>query len=148
MARGRYDKYDFMAGGFRGVLAADWPAADIDRIVGVGADADGLIVQGAGVTGLLGVAILTSNKPTDGTRGPARRAGDTVDPMTDGELVECVLDDGTAMTPGTIWGVDPVTGEVAAGVGERFAVSLENSNTAGTRLIVRFTPGTTALVAV
>jgi hypothetical protein len=45
----------------------------------VGLDASGLVVPGAGTTGVLGVVVLVKNH---------KNAGDTVDVMTHGEIVE------------------------------------------------------------
>lgn len=74
----RYDKYEPFGGGFRAPLEADWPAADFNKAVGVGLNANGRIVRGAGATGVLGVIVITSRK----------RAREIVDTMTDGEIVE------------------------------------------------------------
>lgn len=73
---GRYDKYNPISGGFRAALAADVVAADTP--IAVGLDASGEVVAGAGQTGIVGVLSLTSDKV----------AGDIVDVMTDGEMVE------------------------------------------------------------
>lgn len=74
----RYDKYDPKTGGFRAVLAADWLVADLERVYGVGLDSSGRVVKGVGTTGVIGVLILTK----------ARKAGEIVDVMTSGEIVE------------------------------------------------------------
>lgn len=74
----RFDKYDPISGGFRAVLAANWAAAD-GTPVGVGLDSAGKVVPGAGTTGVLGVVVLVSVHKV---------AGDTVDVMTSGEIVE------------------------------------------------------------
>lgn len=74
----RFDKYEPYAGGFRAVLAANWAAAD-GTPVAVGLDATGKVVPGAGNTGILGVVVLVKNH---------KNAGDVVDVMTSGELVE------------------------------------------------------------
>lgn len=83
---GRYDKYDGKVGGFRAVLAADWAVADLNKIFGVGLDSSGRVVKGAGQTGVIGVIILTK----------ARKAGEIVDVMTNGEIVEFGPTFGTA----------------------------------------------------
>lgn len=74
----RYDKYEPKAGGFRARLAADLAAANVNVPLGVGLDVNGRVVIGAGNSGIVGVLVLTR----------ALRAGDVVDVMTDGELVE------------------------------------------------------------
>lgn len=74
----RYDKYEPMAGGFRAHLAADFPIGDVNKLIGVGMNANGEIVKGGGNSGVIGVLVLTK----------ARKAGEVVDTMTDGEVVE------------------------------------------------------------
>lgn len=74
----RYDKYDPKNGGYRAWLAADYDPDDVERLIGVGHDAQGRLVKGAGVTGITGVLILTK----------AEKAGTRVDPMTSGDVVE------------------------------------------------------------
>lgn len=91
---GRYDKYDPISGGFRAALAADVDAADTP--VAVGLDASGEVVVGAGQTGIVGVYSQTKNKV----------AGDIVDVMTDGEMVEIAgVAAGTVVTGNTTTGV-------------------------------------------
>lgn len=111
----RYDKYDPISGGFRAPLAADWAGA-LATPVGVGLDANGRVVPGAGNTGILGVVVIDGQVNTTGTRTNVKRAGDVVDIMTDGEIV-----DNTGLTAGTVY-------YAAAGDG-----ALSTTNT-GTRL--------------
>lgn len=76
----RIDKYDPHVGGFRARLAADWITGDKGAIIGVSLDANGRVVKGAGTQGIVGICVLQNlNKA---------KAGDMVDVMTDGELVE------------------------------------------------------------
>ena len=75
----RYDKYDGKVGGFRAPLAADWGASRVGVLTGVGLDANGRIVPGDGNTGVKGVLVI--DQPM--------AAGDIVDTMTDGEIVDC-----------------------------------------------------------
>jgi hypothetical protein len=88
----RYDKYDPKAGGFRAPLAADLPATTATGAgnpIGVGLNASGQVVPGAGNSGLKGVVITTK----------AMKAGDIVDVMTDGEIVELAsITAGTTVT--------------------------------------------------
>lgn len=85
----RYDKYDPMAGGFRAPLAANWgytaslpdkTHADLRVLFAVGLNTSGQILKlAAGAAApFCGVMILT--RPM--------AAGDIVDIMTDGEIVE------------------------------------------------------------
>jgi len=110
---GRYDKYDPISGGFRARLAANW-AADPGEPVGVGLNSSGKVVPGAGNSGIVGVVIVVSpvNGPTQD------KAGDVVDVMTDGEILE--VDDlsiaaGTAVFAANSSGALDDTGDVAIG---------------------------------
>jgi hypothetical protein len=101
----RYDKYDPFNGGFRAFLAADWAPgaanasdplnpANWNKVQPVSLNANGAVVFGsAGHTGVVGVCIVSDDK----------KAGDVVDVMTSGEIVE--FNDGkqyvTAPTAGT-----------------------------------------------
>lgn len=96
----RYDKYDGVTGGFRGVLAADltFSAAGEFGPKGVSLDANGKVVVGtAGQSGFVG--ILVKNVPLYPNLGSVAgavatgipvggRAGEVVDVMTDGEITD------------------------------------------------------------
>lgn len=120
----RYDKYEPKNGGFRAELAAD-RAANVTVVgtagapVGVGLDVNGRLVAGAGNSGIAGVLILTR----------AFKARDTVDVMTDGEIVEF------GGVPGTAYFIANATGVigVAGGVGTTY---IGHTVEAG-RLVVR-----------
>lgn len=101
----RYDKYDPKVGGFRAYLAEDWATADINLLVGVGLNATGEVVKGAGADGsLCGVMVLTK----------ARKAAEVVDVMTSGECVEFGLhEDEPTATAGTRYFADPTTGAIS-----------------------------------
>jgi hypothetical protein len=94
---GRYDKYDPKAGGFRAILAADFDPGNREKVLGAGLDTDGRAVIGAGHTGVIGVLVLTK----------ARKAGEVVDIMTSGEIVEFGPSD-AGSKPGVDFG-DPGT---------------------------------------
>jgi hypothetical protein len=65
--------------GFRAFLNADWISTDLERVVGVGLNSSGLLVKGAGQTGVIGVLVLTR----------IIKAGrEPVDVMKRGEIVE------------------------------------------------------------
>ena len=89
----RIDKYDPVGGGFRAPLAAAW--AGQAAPIGVGLDANGRVVPGAGNTGIIGVLC----KPD------AAAANSIVDIMKDGELVEFAGVAGTVYTANTGTGV-------------------------------------------
>jgi len=78
-----FDKYEPLANGFRARLAAAWGNETNDQRdgvpFGVGLDASGHVVRGAGVTGVVGVLILIKE---------SKNAGEVVDVMTSGEIVE------------------------------------------------------------
>jgi hypothetical protein len=77
----RYDKYDPISGGFRAPLAADFSTvANFGKVYAVRLNASGQVVIGsAGAqTGIVGVMVLTT----------AKFAGDAVDIMTHGEIVD------------------------------------------------------------
>jgi hypothetical protein len=75
----RIDKYEPLTGGFRAILNVDWLDADLNKVVGVSLNSSGKVVKGtAGQSGFVGVVLLTKK----------RFAGDVVDVMQDGEIVE------------------------------------------------------------
>lgn len=89
----RFDKYDPVSGGFRAPLDANYTGAT--AAIGVGLNNTGEVVVGAGNTGIVGVICLPYNK----------NAGDIVDVMTDGEIVEAGLAAGRVYTANTTTGV-------------------------------------------
>lgn len=112
----RYDKYDGKVGGFRAPLAADWGAERVGVPTGVGLDANGRIVPGAGNTGVKGVLVIDS----------PMNAGDVVDTMTDGEIVDV-----TGLAAGTNYN-SAADGVVSAAAGTYVGHTVEAQ-----RLIVR-----------
>ena len=126
----RYDKYNPKSGGFRAESAIAWVTADLNKIFGVGLNSAGRVVKGGGVTGVIGVVILTK----------ARAIGDVIDVMTAGEIVEATLSDGTtAMAAGIPVYVIAASGLLAvASTGNiRVGWTVEGGNVLNTRLIVR-----------
>lgn len=107
----RYDKYDPKNGGYRAPLAADFDKDDLERLLGVGHDADGRVVVGAGQTGITGVLVLTK----------ARKAGEIIDVMTSGDVVEFGPTEGEPGVdfgrPGTVYYSD-ANGNIGAGTDE------------------------------
>jgi hypothetical protein len=100
----RFDKVEPYVGNTRARLAADWVAAD-GVPIGVGLDATGKVVVGAGTTGIVGIVVLVKEN---------KKAGDTVDIMTAGDIVECpsvaaAFAAGTIITANTTTGVLSVT---------------------------------------
>lgn len=95
----RYDKYDPNDGGFRAKLAADLASTEgtgNGNPIAVGLNTDGAVVAGAGNSGIVGVLCTTRDM----------KAGDVVDVMKDGEIVELAgVTAGTAVTGLTTTGV-------------------------------------------
>lgn len=121
----RIDKYDPISGGFRAPLAANTNAhtgalGAGTGPIGVGLDAQGRVVAGAGNTGIRGVLCLHSNK----------KAGDIVDVMTAGELVEAGGTAGTSYTANTTTGA--ITNAAASASQIAIGITVEAD-----RLVVR-----------
>lgn len=97
----RYDKVDPISGSFRAKLNAAWTATsgpssvtDLNRILVVGINTSGLIVKAASVAAASGILIV---------HDVSAAAGDVMDVMTDGEVVEISgadMQSGTAPTAG------------------------------------------------
>lgn len=88
----RFDKYDPVSGGFRALLNAAYTGSA--NVVGVGLNSSGKVVVGAGVTGIVGVIC----SPLD------KAAGQPIDVMTDGEIVQFGGAAGTVYTANTTTG--------------------------------------------
>ena len=96
----RYDKYDPISGGFRAKLAANLSLTDGSFIGGVSLDSSGRVVPGTGgQTGIVGVVVKNAARqpiaPFAGGMGAPNpnapigaMAGDVVDIMTSGEIVD------------------------------------------------------------
>ncbi len=93
----RYDKYEPKVGGFRVPLNVD-TVKNPGLPIGYGLNASGRAVVGAGATGIVGVLILTKDM----------KAGDIVDVMTSGEIVDCV-----GLTAGTVYTANTTTGVIS-----------------------------------
>ena len=98
MGTARYDKYDPKDGGFRAPAGAAWAYTptneatnDVGKVWAVGLNASGQVVKGAGNTGILGVVVVNE----------AKAVGDKLDVMTDGEIVDFTLHNGSAAAAGT-----------------------------------------------
>lgn len=121
----RYDKYEPMSGGFRAPLAADWLLADLNKVIGVGLDAQGRVVKGAGNTGVIGAIVLSK----------IVRAGKVVDVMQDGECVD--MDINHTLTAGTKYHFDAAGALVAAAPAAGVNGVLAGWTVEATRLVVR-----------
>jgi hypothetical protein len=123
----RIDKYDPISGGhrapiFAAIAAHDGVIGGATAPVGVGLDSSGRVVVGVGVAavGIIGVLCVPS----------AKVAGDIVDVMTAGEIVDVGGVAGTAYTANTTTGA--ITSAAASATQIRVGYTVE----AG-RLIVR-----------
>ncbi len=116
----RYDKYDPKSGGTRAPLAADLAKNSAGNPVGVGLNANGRVVVGAGNTGIRGILTITENK----------KAGDIVDVMDSGDVVEFVGVAGTTYTANTTTGVISNAAASATQINVGYTVE-------ATRLVVR-----------
>lgn len=145
----RYDKYDPVNSGFRAPLAANLTltAGTSNGVslspgvgpVGVSLDANGrVVVGGGGQTGIVGV--LVKNMPAGSVAGSAQlaavmaapmgaMAGDIVDVMTKGEIVDI------ALAAGTDYYADATTGALTTTAEGNFYVG---HTVEATRLIVNF----------
>jgi hypothetical protein len=117
----RIDKYQPVAGGFRAPLNAAYTGAAAP--IAVGLNSSGRVVVGAGQTGIVGVVCSPYDKA----------AGDIIDVMTNGELVEFGGAAGTAYTANTTTGVISTTAASATQIKVGFTVEAD-------RLIVRTAP--------
>lgn len=101
----RFDKVEPKGGSFRAPLGFAIAAGDVGVAIGVGLDANGRAVAGAGQTGVLGVICPSSQAA----------AGDPIDVMTDGEIVDL-----TGLAAGTVYyaaSADGVLGNAAPAAG-------------------------------
>lgn len=88
----RFDKYEPKAGGFRAILEDPIVAADADKVFGVSVNASGRVQRdSAAVADIVGVICPTR----------AMNAGEAIDVMTSGEIVEFTTTAGVASTAGT-----------------------------------------------
>lgn len=133
----RYDKYDPVSGGFRAPLAAAFTGGasgvDFGKVYAVSLNSSGQVVFGTtGGTGVIGVIVLHE----------AKAAGQIVDVMQDGEIVEFTLQNGSAATAGTSYYATGTAGDFTATAptpagtnGVKLGWTVE-----ATRLVVRVAP--------
>ena len=109
----RYDKYDPKDGGFRAPLNAAWNAtsgpagvSDLDRVICVALNGSGRLIKAASAAVAVGVVVISG----------AKAAGDVVDVMTDGEIVELGANDLQTGSPaaGTKYYMDATASRLAA----------------------------------
>lgn len=117
----RYDKYGPKTGGFRAALNADQAKTSGGLPLGVGLNGTGKVVVGAGTTGVIGVLCTTKDL----------KAGDIVDVMTAGEVVECA-----GLTAGTTYTANTTTGVLTSGAASATQTPV-GFTVEATRLIIR-----------
>lgn len=89
----RFDKYDPVSGGFRAPLNAAIASADVGKIQAVSINTSGrVVIGGAAETAVMGV--ICPVRPM--------AAGEPIDVMTHGEIVEATMTGGTAFTAGAL----------------------------------------------
>lgn len=127
----RFDKYDPVAGGFRAPLAAATLSTDIGKIYAVSINGSGQVaLGGAAETAIIGVIC------------PQKifAAGDIIDVMTHGEIVEALTTAGAAFVAGAIVSVatGASTGAIASAAGKVIGRVIELD-----RLVIRVPIATT-----
>lgn len=110
----RYDKYGPKTGGFRAPLNAAWNAtsgpggvSDLNRVIVVALNGSGRVIKATSAATAVGVVIVTR----------AMAAGEVVDVMTQGEIMELDANDiqgATAPTAGTKYILDTTASRLAA----------------------------------
>jgi hypothetical protein len=110
----RYDKYGPKTGGFRAPLNAAWNATsgpagvtDLNRVIVVALNGSGRLIKATTAATAVGVVVVTTPK----------NAGEIVDVMTQGEIVELDGNDiqgGTTPTAGTKYIFDATASRLAA----------------------------------
>lgn len=135
----RYDKYGPITGGFRAKLNAAWNATsgptgvtDLNRIICVELNGSGRIIKATNALTAVGIVIV--NRPMV--------AGDVVDVMTNGEVVEIDGNDvqgGVAPTAGQRYFFDATASRLALVPGPTAGVNyfLVGRTIEATRLVVR-----------
>lgn len=110
----RIDKTQSAIGNFRAPLNAAWNAtsgpsgvSDLNRVIGVALNGSGRLIKATTAVSCVGVVCLSS----------AKAAGDVVDVLTNGEVVELDANDiqgATAPTAGTKYYLDTTASRLAA----------------------------------
>lgn len=131
----RFDHMNPKVGNFRAHLASAIPSNLVERLWGVGLDANGRIVKGAGQSGIVGVTVQTKAYP----------AGKRIDVMTAGQVVEfqptaAAPGVGNTGDPGTVyWAVD-ATGDIIEEPVDTTGHTRIGHTVEGQRLVVRVEP--------
>lgn len=130
----RFDKYDPVSGGFRAPLLAAITSADVGKIQAVSINTSGqVVIGGAAETAIMGV--ICPHK--------VFAAGDIIDVMTGGEIVEATMTGGGAFTAGAIVYGHGTTGGVGVVDATSTSGKVLGKMIELNRMIVRVTPATT-----
>ena len=100
----RYEKNNPYGGSHRAPLAADWPAADANKVWAVGLNSAGAVVKGAGQTGVIGLLIVPLGTTPEGQPLYPPDAGTPVDIMIHGEIGNFLKTDSAGVVSATTAG--------------------------------------------
>lgn len=103
----RFDKVEPKGGSFRAPLNFAIASSDVGVVVGIGLDTSGRVVKGAGNSGI--VAVICPSR--------VMAAGEPIDCMTDGEIVDTALTAGTKYFAAVADGALTVTATANAKIG-------------------------------
>jgi TusA-related sulfurtransferase len=125
----RFDKYDPFSGGFRGVLNAAIALADVGKIYAVSVNGSNRVIR-TGIAATADIAgVICAVRPMN--------AGDPIDVMTAGEIVEALTTAGAAMTDGAkVYGHTDGTVDNTAATSKYLGQVVESQAT-GKRLVIR-----------
>lgn len=130
----RFDKYDPVSGGFRAPLLAAITTPDVGKIQAVSINTSGqVVIGGAAETAIMGV--ICAHK--------VFAAGDVIDVMTGGEIVEATMTAGAAFTAGAIVYGHGTTGGVGVVDATSTSGKVVGKMIELNRMVVRVTPATT-----
>lgn len=128
----RFDKYDPFSGGFRGVLNAAIAAVDVGKVYAVAVNGSNRVIR-TGISATADIAgVICAVRPM--------AAGDPIDVMTAGEIVEVLETAGTALADGAkvyghLDGTIDDTATTSKYVGQ--VVEATGSVTNGKRVVIR-----------
>lgn len=125
----RFDKYDPFSGGFRGVLNAAIASADVGKVYAVAVNGTNRLIRTAIPATADIVGVICAVRPM--------AAGDPIDVMTSGEIVEVLETAGPALTDGAkVYGhVDGTIDDTAAA--SKYVGQVVESQSTGKRVVVR-----------
>lgn len=126
----RFDKYDGRAGGFRAVLNAAIASADVGKVYAVAINGSNRVIRtGIGATADI-AGVICAVRPMS--------AGEPIDVMTHGEIVEVLETAGTALADGAkVYGHTDGTIDDTATASKYLGQVVESQGTVGKRVVVR-----------